>query len=234
MTNHRAKHRASAGLGLINTVLVIAAGAMLAWGASALVWPTVVPKRFATVVEGEIYRAGKLTPAALASVIEKHGIKTVIDLGAFEEGSKEDLLQQRTAEAMGVTRHRFKLYGDAGGDPNHYATSLRIMTDPANQPVLVHCGAGTERTGCTIAMYRQIFQGESLDAAFAEADERGHNPEKNPKLWYTVQVFTGPVRDALETGGPVVFPDPYVTYEQWIEAGGKVGEPVVPPRPEQP
>ncbi|MEM1330365.1 MAG: tyrosine-protein phosphatase [Planctomycetota bacterium] len=214
------------GAGLSGVLLMVAIGGLGAWWAAKVVWPTVVPKRFVTVIDGEMYRSGELSPAALSNMIEKHGIRTVIDLGAFKEGTKEDALQQRTADAMGATRYRFKLYGDSGGNPNHYAEALRLMTDPANHPVLVHCGAGTERTGCTIALYRQIYEGQTLEEAFAEADDRGHSPTRNPKLWYTLDVFTGPVRTSIETGEPVELPPGFITYEQWLERGGTVGQPV--------
>lgn len=162
--------------------------------------PHIVPKRFSEVVHGKIYRAGKLTSRAMADVVAEHNIKTIIDLGAYERGSSGDQRLARTAQALGATRYRFDLVGDSTGDPNDYVDVLRILIDPASQPVLVHCGAGTERTGCTVALYRHYFEGVPLSRAFAEADAKGHDPSDNPLLLRTLLDWSPAIEHALRTG----------------------------------
>lgn len=164
----------------------------------------VFPKRFAEVVPGQIYRSGKLTPAALRSVVREHGIRTIVDFGAWPEGSRADRREARSAEALGIERVRLTgLEGDSRGEVNGYVEALRIMNDPERQPVLVHCGAGTERTGCVVALYRVYEQGWSLEDAYGEADRMGHSPERNPHLRETLETYLEPIRDALVTGRPV-------------------------------
>ena len=198
--------------GAVRTVLVIA-GVVLAvylgvvFIADAVV-PNVLPKRFSTVDEGVLYRAGKLTPAAMRTVVAHNDIKTIVDLGAWEEGSPADERAQASADAMGVTRYRFHLYGDTNGNPNHYLNALRIIQDPANQPVLVHCGAGTERTGYLVALYRTFVEGVPLDEAIDEADRKGHSPSRNPVFAKTVETWTTPIEQAYRNGGSVEGADP--------------------------
>lgn len=189
----------------IPTVLVLAAGVLVVWLAAAnfkdVVWYNLFPKRFGTVVPGEIYRSGKLTPAALTKVVREHEIKTVVDLGAWEEGSAGDDREAKTAAALGVERVRFNLVGDATGDPSDYLEALRIMTDPARQPVLVHCGAGTERTGCIVALYRMHADSWTLDEALSEAEGVGHSPRRNPHLREVLETHGPDILDAFERGG---------------------------------
>jgi len=45
---------------------------------------------------------------------------------------------------------------------------LRIVNDPANQPVYVHCVGGRHRTGVMTAVYRMTQDGWSADQAFQE------------------------------------------------------------------
>lgn len=189
----------------LGRVLAIALTVVLAIvGYRELVHPNLFPKRFGEVVPGQIYRSGKLTSAALTRVVRGHDIKTVIDLGAWVEDKPENrranAREQHTAEALGATRHVFTLVGDATGDPNQYVDALRLMLDPANQPVLVHCGAGTERTGCVVAFYRMYAEGLDLEEALAEADAAGHDPERNPRLREVLERWSGAVLDSLETG----------------------------------
>lgn len=173
-----------------------------------LVKPNLFPKRFSEVVPGEIYRSGKLTPAALARVVREHDIKTIVDFGAWPEGSRADRREAATAEALGVDRVRLPgLSGDSTGEMNGYVEALRIMNDPARRPVLVHCGAGTERTGCVVALYRMFEEGWTLEEAYAEADDKGHSPERNPHLRETLEKYTGLIRESLETGAPIELPE---------------------------
>lgn len=167
-------------------------------------WPHIFAKNFGVVVPGKIYRSGELTVAAMADVVHDHKIKTVIDMGAYEEGSKDDLLQAMTAESLGIERHVLRLYGDGTGDPTMYLESLRIMTDPEKLPVLVHCGAGSERTGCLVVLYRHLVQGVPIDDAFEEARRFGHNPSRNPILRPLIDYLVDPVRIAYENGLPTV------------------------------
>ncbi|MBM4108505.1 MAG: hypothetical protein FJ255_06790 [Phycisphaerae bacterium] len=186
-------------------VLALAALSLGAWAFNAGVRPDLFPKRFAEVERGVLYRSGGLTPGAFERVVRAHGIRTVVDLGAFPPASRCDLRAQHAADALGVERIRLDLRGDSRGDPNHYVRTLRVITDPARQPVLVHCGAGTERTGCAVALFRRVVQGWDAERAYAEADEAGHSPSRNPELAKTLERWSGPIAEAFRAGGVVPY-----------------------------
>lgn len=186
-----------------NAVLIAGAIALTVWFVVAGVVPNVFPKNFGVVAEGEIYRSGKLTPAAFRTVIEDRGIRTIVDLGAWEPGTREDRLAQRVADAMGVRRVLLDLEGDATGDPEQYLQALRLATDPANQPVLVHCGAGSERTGCFVMLYRTIVEGEGVEPAFDEAQRFRHDPARNPKMRPVFDAIHEGIAESYRTGEPL-------------------------------
>jgi tyrosine-protein phosphatase SIW14 len=50
----------------------------------------------------------------------------------------------------------------------HLAAFLKIMEDPANWPVFIHCAQGRDRTGYNAAAYRMVVQGWEPAPALAE------------------------------------------------------------------
>lgn len=154
----------------------------LGLGYDAYIKDNVFPRNFGVVEPGEIYRSGRLTPAATEAVVKAHGIRTIVDLGAYDKDPVAERIAQRTAKALGVTRHVFRLQGDGTGDPTMYVAALRLMADPANRPILVHCSAGSERTSACVMMYRAAFQDRPFDDTFAEALAHKHDPDDNPEM----------------------------------------------------
>lgn len=161
---------------------IILAAVLGVWFYVEGIRPNLFPKNFGVVEEGKLYRAGELSIAAMRKVVEDHGVRTIVDLGACEPGSREDQRAADVADAVGVERYRFQLHGDSTGNPNNYVQALAIMTDPAKQPVLVHCGAGSERTGCAVVLYRAAEQRKSVPESFPETFEFRHRDEQNPWL----------------------------------------------------
>lgn len=191
--------------------LIAGAVALLIWFYVEQVHEDLFPKRFHTVVEGQIYRSGKLTTAAMTKVVRQHDIRTVVDFGAYPLGSKEDQLQQAIADSLGTVRYRFDLHGDATGNPNAYIHALRLMTDPANHPILVHCGAGTERTGCVVILYRHLVEGVPVAEGYKEASSIGHSGRRNPHLMDVLNTWTDPITEAWTSGGDVPGTEPLPT-----------------------
>lgn len=181
----------------VGSLAVIALGV---WFFDAMVKHQVIAKNFATVIPGELYRSGELVPSTTREVVERYDIKTIVDLGAHEPDTPEERLAQRTAEALGVTRYVFNLEGDATGDPDDYLNALRLITDPELAPVLVHCAAGSERTGACIAFYRHIFEDVAIDEAYEETKSHKHRTHRNPRLREMLDRWAEPIKQALDQG----------------------------------
>ncbi len=186
--------------------LAVVALVMLGLGAlgyAKLVRPNIVPKNFDVVDTGKLYRSGWLTPAATRQVVEANHIKTIVDLGGYDIKPAGERVAERTAAALGVERRVFRLNGDGTGNPNAYVEALRIITDPAKQPVLVHCSAGSERTGVCVLLYREIVQGHAFGADFNETYAHGHDPSRNTRLRPYLEEWHAKIAQAFKAGTPI-------------------------------
>lgn len=63
---------------------------------------------------------------------------------------------------------RIGLTTSAAPDSKQVAQFLKLVDDPANQPVFVHCHGGRHRTGVMTAIYRFTHDSWSADRAFTE------------------------------------------------------------------
>lgn len=183
---------------VVISLLAVVAGLIL-W--KAAIAPNLFPHNFGVVEAGRIYRSGRLTPSALERVHRRYGIKTVIDFGGYEPGSDHERREQRTARALGIKRYVLRLEGDGTGNPNQYVEALRLMSEPANQPVLVHCSAGTQRTGCAVILFRHIVQDRLVMDAFREAQRYDHDWGDNPALLGMVAEYGDEIARAYRDGG---------------------------------
>jgi protein tyrosine/serine phosphatase len=185
------------------TWITVCAAALAGVGTLAyakLVRPNLVPKNFGVVEAGRLYRSGELTPAATRLVVEQDHIRTIVDLGAYDIDPAGERVAERTAAALGVERHVFRLNGDGTGNPNAYVEALRILTDPAKQPALVHCSAGSQRTSACVLLYREIVEGRPFLADMGEALEHGHDPAKNTRMRPYLEQWHAKIGEAFRTG----------------------------------
>lgn len=91
------------------------------------------------------------------------GIKTVVDLRLFHS-DKEDL-ESTGIKYVSIPVNTFAPRSD------QIHEFLEVVTNPANQPVLVHCKRGADRTGTFVAAYRIVVEDWSTERAIAEMTE---------------------------------------------------------------
>lgn len=91
------------------------------------------------------------------------GVKTVIDL--TRDGRKEE---KGLVEAAGMKFYRIPLTTSDRPSDAAVADFLRLVNEPANQPVYVHCQGGRHRTGALTAVYRMVHDGWTADRAYDE------------------------------------------------------------------
>lgn len=93
------------------------------------------------------------------------GIKTVIDLtGKSENRADEPSLVARA----GMKSFRIPMSTQSTPRLQDVEAFLKVVNDPANRPVFVHCVGGRHRTGVMTAAYRMTGQGWTADRAYAE------------------------------------------------------------------
>jgi protein tyrosine phosphatase (PTP) superfamily phosphohydrolase (DUF442 family) len=91
------------------------------------------------------------------------GVKTVIDL---TKDGRDD--EQGFVEAAGMHFVRIPLTTSEAPSEEAVARFLKIVNDPANQPVYVHCQGGRHRTGTMTAVYRMTQDHWTADKAYQE------------------------------------------------------------------
>src|SRR5437660_8300819 len=91
------------------------------------------------------------------------GVKTVIDL---TRDGRDD--ERQMVERAGMRFYRIPLTTSDRPSSTAVAQFLKVVNDPANQPVYVHCQGGRHRTGTMTAVYRMTHDGWTADHAYAE------------------------------------------------------------------
>lgn len=118
---------------------------------------------FGTVEQGRIYRSAQPSPLFLRWLVSRYQIRSLVNLRGRTRGFESDF----------AARHGLRLYSMnlSSRRPPTKAQIQRfqaIISDPENQPVLVHCRGGVDRSGGMIALYRIDRGGWDTEQALHE------------------------------------------------------------------
>jgi protein tyrosine/serine phosphatase len=181
--------------GLVPLLAALLAGWLVALDRQGrLVWD-----HWDEVKRGILYRSGQLTSAQLAQAVQRHNIRTVINL----QWPGEELVSERSLTAeLGVDFVNLPMPGDGFGEEWEFREILKILDDPDRRPVLVHCARGTCRTGAAVGLYRLERDGWTLDDVAAEMRRQTYRTGWLPGYIYALArnrpSVAGPRPDRLE------------------------------------
>jgi len=136
-----------------------------------------------------IFRGAQPKPEGYAT-LKAMGVRTVINLRT-RHGARE------AVEAAGMRYVEIPMSVWKNVDPAAVRKALSVMTDPANQPVFVHCFRGKDRTGLVMAVFRMEVEGWSEAEAEAEMEAFGFH-----EFWSQFKEFV-----RRYPGGPKGDPD---------------------------
>lgn len=105
-----------------------------------------------------LYRGAQPMPEGFDR-LKQMGVKTIVDLRGKSHRDE--------VEAGGL-KYLHIPSSAAHIEEDKVVQFLRIVREPANQPVFVHCDRGADRTGCYVAAYRIVEQGWIAQDAEAE------------------------------------------------------------------
>jgi uncharacterized protein (TIGR01244 family) len=121
-------------------------------------------------VETTIACAGATTPAAVAE-IKKRGWASIINLRQASEAGADVEAEAAAAKTAGVVYIHLPL-NSAAPDPAVVDLFLKAVTDPANQPVFIHC-ASANRAAALWLIKRVEVDKWDIDRAATEAAALG-------------------------------------------------------------
>jgi len=194
----RARARASAALA---GALIIAAGLAVLW--KSTLEDRLLPRRWGVVEAGAIYRSGQLSETLIQQTLLKHHIRVVVDLTPLEPANAAQEVEGHVLDELGIELARCPLSGDGTGDPGEYVRALAAIARARHvgQPVLIHCQAGSQRTGGVVAAWRLLVEGRPPEAVRAEMRRYGWRPERDRVLTEYLNAHLAEIASGLLAAG---------------------------------
>jgi len=115
-------------------------------------------------VDGRLYRSAQPDVQAMHE-LEKLGIRRVLNLREFHDDEDENGTTEMELFRVPMNAATIR---DA-----EVVAALKIIL-ASEEPILVHCWHGSDRTGTVVAMYRIIVQGWTREAALDELVNGGY------------------------------------------------------------
>lgn len=128
-----------------------------------------------TISEDKVYNSGVVPPDKLPEFLKEHHIKSVIDM---RDGEEQTELNPETKKQVGAEENAinhisgvnyFNLPTDQIPQDSTVNNFLKIMDDPKNYPVLIHCHHGVGRSRLFSSIYRIEYENFSNEEARANA-----------------------------------------------------------------
>jgi protein tyrosine/serine phosphatase len=140
--------------------------------ASKYIYDRHINHNFMTITEGKVYKSGAIPPEEIESYVKKYNIKSIIDLrfpGTGDDVNNPEIPAELTAEKQAIAKIPGLNYFNDGSDqvPNQKNLDIffKIMDNPKNYPVLIHCYHGIGRAQMYSAIYRIEYEGFSNEDA---------------------------------------------------------------------
>lgn len=127
---------------------------------------------FEAITAGKVYKSGVIPPDEIESYIKKYHIKSIVDLrfpGTGDDVNNPEIPAELTVEKNALAKIKGVTYINNGSDQvpaqKNLEVFFKIMDNPANYPVLIHCYHGVGRAEMYSALYRIEYEGWDKDKA---------------------------------------------------------------------
>ncbi len=146
--------------------------------------PLYLSDNWGEVERGLIYRSGDPPPYAVESILRENNIDLVIKLSGHVPEQLHHRKEAEAVEAVGGEMRMVPMPGNGCGTVDAYIEALTLLHDAkeANRPTLLHCAAGTNRTGGVVAAYRLLFEDADPRAVYEEMRSYEFSPKVNDQL----------------------------------------------------
>ena len=139
-----------------------------------------VGNNFYTVEAGQLYRSKQLNKKDLNSVIQKYGIKTILNLRGPNQGKKWYDIETIVAKQNNI--YHFDIPFSAVRLPSkENIQALIFFYQYAPKPIYIHCAGGADRTGLASAVWL-LLKGKTKKEAKKQLSGKFHHimPETKP------------------------------------------------------
>jgi protein tyrosine/serine phosphatase len=150
-------------------------GRALAWADALLVDHALfrlVWSNFATVAPGRLYRCNHPTPARLAALTRRYGLKTLINLRG-RTGNGSDALTREMAARLGLDFVDMAVQS-RGAPKRETVLRLHAIYRHMREPALIHCKSGADRAGLAAGLFVLLNGGGATDALAQLSWRFGH------------------------------------------------------------
>lgn len=151
-------------------------------------------------VSSALYRGGQPSQTGFKKLKEM-GVKTVVSL-------RVSVPDRHRLRGVGMQYYQIS-FKPWHAEAEDILPFLKIVTNPENQPVFVHCFHGSDRTGTMVALYQMVVHGYTARQSIEELPHFGFH-----KLWlnlprYLNRVDVADLRRQMENS-----PQPALEYIQ--------------------
>jgi len=147
-------------------LLVAILGVVLTGILTSLWYVGVLNDNFRTVTPGKCYRSGQMSYGKIRETVTAYGIRTLINL----KGKKNERWyfdEMKAVNDTGIHHIDIDLNPWMLPPPQEVVKLLDALKKEP-YPILIHCQAGSDRTGLACVLYRMVVEHIPLESALAE------------------------------------------------------------------
>ena len=142
---------------------------------------------FHTVQEGRLYRSGQIPRARIAAYLQEYGIKTIINLRSPAENAVCCWGEKGAAKSCHASVVHVPMSAGKMSTPQEI-NELLAAFDKAQEPLLIHCSQGINRTGEACALWLLEKCGATNAQALEMFDAKyGYNKKSRPEKYQLIE-----------------------------------------------
>ncbi|MQP24259.1 protein phosphatase [Flavobacterium sp. LMO8] len=141
-------------------------------GVGAYVFQMHINHNFETISDGKVYKSGVIPPNEIENYVKKYKIKSIVDLrfpGTEDKINNPEVPEELKSERAAVAKIKGVNYFNNGSkqvpEKHNLDYFFKIMDNPDNYPVLIHCYHGVGRAEMYSAIYRIEYENMDKEQA---------------------------------------------------------------------
>ncbi len=153
-------------------------------------WRSEYQHNFGTIVPDRLYRSAQLGRGAIAPILQRHHIKTVLNLRGTNVRQRWYRDERDAVLAAGATLVDLGMASCDWMSRSQLRTLVRVL-DTSDYPLLLHCQHGSERSGWASAVATLLRPGATLaDARRSSRSVISTSASATARSWPSISTST--------------------------------------------